>query len=732
MIRFFSGIRLSFIFAAAFIVIIMGNSIFGSFFYSGTLHEGDIALRSIYAPYDFRYPNSIDEEKTQAARNEIKKDVPLVFYIDNSREEDAVKNLKAFFAGVKDLSNLEKDKREAGIADIKAKSGLSIPDSLILYFAGQDDKDAAFAKLSDIMASIYPLGIVNATDLSGSSGDVKFAKIINKRLLTERLVPVKELLDVDRAKEMCKEYAGKVFARDVKLRANAVELLSFVLTANLTYNKDETEASRELAMKNVPPVYRMVEVKKNELILERGKRITKENIAELMQLGIIGGVSHRGPYFSGMLIVIIVLVIVGCMHLAIIEKKILRNPKEIAIILLNGLLFILVSQFIIQSPQPPYVLPIAGIAMLLALMVTSNAAFLATMLMSLYLGFMAPGHSDLILVFLVSGFTAIYTVRDARRRSRVIIAGIISGLMAGVSIIGLGLINNIEPRTYILNSIWGFTGGIISIFLVMGMLPLFEYIFKITTNITLLELSDLNFPLLKELTLKAPGTYQHSIMVGNLTEAACDAIGANSLLARVGAYYHDIGKIAKPEYFAENEMGTVSKHEKLTPSMSALVIVNHVKDGVDVARRYKLNPKIIDFIEQHHGTGLIYYFYQRALEQAEEDNALPEEEFRYQGPKPQTKESAIVLLADSVEASSRALSDPTPARIEGMVQKVINNKFIDNQLDDCDLTLRDLHKIAESFVRVLTAVFHTRLEYPDTKDIQAKRANGKNKYKEPE
>src|SRR3989338_8212510 len=251
----------------------------------------------------------------------------------------------------------------------------------------------------------------------------------------------------------------------------------------------------------------------------------------------------------------------------------------------------------------------------------------------------------------------------------------------------------------------------------MGLLPILEHIFKVSTNITLLELSDMSHPLLKELALKAPGTYLHSHLVGNLAEAACEAIGANALLARIGSYYHDIGKIIKAEYFSENETTFKSKHEKLRPSMSSLVIGNHVKEGLDLARKYHLNTQIIDIIQQHHGTSLMYFFYKRALEDMNGDGPLKEQDYRYEGPKPQTKEAAIVLLADSVEASSRTLTEPTPGKIRNMVQRVINNKFIDNQLDECDLTLRDLFKISEAFVRILIATFHVRTEYPKQKEM---------------
>lgn len=215
--------------------------------------------------------------------------------------------------------------------------------------------------------------------------------------------------------------------------------------------------------------------------------------------------------------------------------------------------------------------------------------------------------------------------------------------------------------------------------------------------------------------MEAPGTYHHSLIVGNISELACEAVGANTLLARVGAYYHDIGKLEKPEYFSENQAIKVSKHESLPANMSKLIIINHVKEGFELAKAHRLNPRIIDFIQQHHGTGLVYYFYRRALEALEEDQEVKEEGFRYPGPKPNTKETAIVLLADSVEAATRAMKEPNVPKIEEIVHKIINNKFIDGQLDECDLTLKDLEKISNVFIRILTGIYHTRINYPDEK-----------------
>jgi len=319
----------------------------------------------------------------------------------------------------------------------------------------------------------------------------------------------------------------------------------------------------------------------------------------------------------------------------------------------------------------------------------------------------------------LGGSLGILLNTNTRKRNQLLNAGILIGILNFFVITLLGLYEGQHIQAVLKDALWGFGGGVFSSFFVMGLLHIFEIGFNITTNITLLELSDLNNPLLKELILKAPGTYHHSLIVGNLAEAACDSIFANSLLARVGAYYHDIGKIEKPEYFSENEHDAKSRHTQLAPTMSALVIIKHVRDGLELAKKHKLPASLMNFIQQHHGTGLIYFFYQRALEKVKDESYLKEEDFRYPGPKPQTKEAAVILLADSVEASSRSLSDPTPAKIEALTQKIINNKFIDGQLDECELSLKDLNKISVSFTRILTGMFHSRIEYPEVPNSSA-------------
>jgi putative nucleotidyltransferase with HDIG domain len=336
-------------------------------------------------------------------------------------------------------------------------------------------------------------------------------------------------------------------------------------------------------------------------------------------------------------------------------------------------------------------------------------SLLITLASSISITYLAGGI-DAGLLFLISGISSIILVRGARKRVTIIRAGFIVGLMQVISLFFIDHFRIGYPQRYLMFML----NGIVSSVIAIGILPIFEYLFKTVTNISLLELTDFGQPLLQRLVMEAPGTYHHSLVVGNLSEAACTAVGANALLARVGAYYHDIGKLEKPEYFSENQDIKNSKHDTLSPTMSKLVIINHVNEGLELAKKYRLNPRLIDFIQRHHGTSLVYYFYRRALETLEEDHEVREEGFRYPGPKPNTKETAIMLLADSVEAATRALKESSPTNIEDVVHKIINNKFIDRQLDECDLTLKDLEKISAVFIRILSGIYHTRITYPET------------------
>jgi len=355
-----------------------------------------------------------------------------------------------------------------------------------------------------------------------------------------------------------------------------------------------------------------------------------------------------------------------------------------------------------------YFIPIAIIPMLCVLLFNSlEVAYFLSLATSLSLASLTSEPFKAGLTFMTFCACAILLINKAHKRTAVIQAGFIAGLIQLISLILLENFWINQPERYLIILVNSLISGVI----VLGVLPVFEYLLQTVTNISLLELADSHHPILQRMILEAPGTYHHSLIVGNLSDAACTTIGANGLLARVGSYYHDIGKLQKPEYFIENQQIKKNLHDALSPTMSKLIIMNHIKEGLDLAKKYSLSPTLWDFIQQHHGNSLVYYFYRRALEGKEEDQEVTEEGFRYSGPKPNTKEIAIVLLADSVEAATRTLKEPTPAAIEEVVHKVINNKFIDGQLDECELTLKDLEKISSVFTKILSGIYHSRVNY---------------------
>src|SRR5436309_130919 len=379
----------------------------------------------------------------------------------------------------------------------------------------------------------------------------------------------------------------------------------------------------------------------------------------------------------------------------------------------------------------PYAFAALVLSVLLGRQHGLYAAFFASLWSSVLFG---PIDAPLLVTSLISGFAAVSLTLQVRRRSKLIRAGIGVGFAIWLLSLTFGLIGPINLFSPVAND-WGMIGfqsalalgnGMLTATLVGGVLPMLEHLFGITTDISWLEASDLNHPLLRRMTIEAPGTYHHSLVVANLAEAAAEAIGANATLCRVCSYFHDVGKLIKPEYFTENMSFERNPHDDLAPTMSALIIIAHVKEGVDLALKHDLNRHVVDVIQQHHGTSLAYYFYKRALQQHEDARTggkimnlreedvpeVSEETFRYGGAKPQTKESAIISLADMIESASRSLEKPTPQKIEQLVNDLISQRIADGQLTECDLTLADLNLIAERFRFTLTKMLHTRIAYP--------------------
>jgi len=366
-------------------------------------------------------------------------------------------------------------------------------------------------------------------------------------------------------------------------------------------------------------------------------------------------------------------------------------------------------------------IPIAWATMTVAILVGVDIAIMVSVVLAIFVAVLVDPalstsfglHSGVVALF--GGIVGVYSVSRLSQRSDLARAGIFVSAVNVLVISGIALTSDMRLMVWVVGVILGIVNGLASSFLTVGALHWFESGFHITSSVRLLELSDPNRPLLKRLLMEAPGTYHHSILVGNLAEAAAEAVKADATLVRVAAMYHDIGKLKRPYFFIENQFTQDNPHDKIAPTLSSLIITSHVKDGLELAKDNKLPQQIQDIIAQHHGDSLVSYFYHKALEEYEN---VPEETFHYEGPKPQTKEAALVALADSVEAAVRSMKQPTPGRVEGFVRKIIKDKLNDGQLDQCDLTFQDLDRIAMAFVRVLSGIFHSRVEYPEMPSIR--------------
>lgn len=706
------------LFAASVTLVILGIIYSSKLPIRTSLNEGDIAVEDIYAPFDFEFEAGIDEEKTESYRRRAESDVRDIYSVDENVFKDAKAEAEKFFESLmacrEQLSTAsEEDKAgliqrlqqdtddKAGIDDIK----------LLLEVDGIPKLESNIIETLQTLYS-YPI-ISQAMKKELLALNYDYIPIYNKHT---KKVTNENLSDIYTGEAMLEKAKTFLAAYDIKdkKRDNAVfKLVSGWIRPDIALNAEETGNAKHAARTAVTPAYIISSRSKGEIIIRKGQRVTKKHITELDAINNVAAASDSSYQFWGITALVSLLMIIMYEYMRRFEYSVFLQGKLLLLISIVLIYAAASARIIVSSPLPSYFIPVAAVSMLLTLLVNGRVATVIAVAAAVIVALIAGIKFNIFLVFMLGGVFAICVIYRARSRSHIIRAGLYVGILNFMAICAIGAISGFEPAIYLRQGTWGIASGIASAAIVMIFLPVLEYLFKLTTDIKLLELADLNHPLMKEMVTKATGTYHHSIIVGNLAEAAADVIGANSLLCRIGAYYHDIGKIEKGEYYAENKQDLEDMHKGLSPSMSSLVITNHVKDGVELAEKHKLGNAIKDIIQQHHGSSLVTYFYHQALEKKRQGESVTEEAFRYDGPKPQTKESAIVMLADSVEAASRVLQNPTPQHLKELVQKIINNKFIDHQLDECNLTLKDINKIAESFVRILTGTYHSRIEYPD-------------------
>ncbi len=561
----------------------------------------------------------------------------------------------------------------------------------------------------------YMLGIIG--DLPPGDSYTRIVMIMRGKESNRNPDDFRNMLDAWESVQ--KVLTSNYIDRDPRLLQLAKDLASAVMVPNLKYSSELSE-NRKAEARNLVPIS-VGKVFKNERIVDANTRVTpqiKQKLdsleKEYIRKGYGQSAANRLVTFMGKILLSSFLIFFFFAYLQTYRSQIYNDIKLMTLV---GIIFImhlaLAHVIVYKLGWSEFFVPMSIAAMIFTVVFDGRIAFIIMVTLTILTGIILSNNIPFIVANLFVSSLAIYTVRRLRSRSQILwsILAVTSGYVVVIAV--FEMIKFSSWDSVMQHMIFAVANGFLSPLLSYGFLVLIERVFKITTNLTLLELLDFNNKLLSRLAMKAPGTFKHSIDVGNLAVAAAEAVGANSLLARVGAYYHDIGKAEKPEYFIENQLRGANKHEKLSPRLSATVIVGHVKDGIKLANEYNLPSIVTDFIPMHHGKTRVEYFYQQALERANKtDSEINEADFCYPGPRPNSKETAILMLAEAIEAASRSIKNPNPQRIEALMNAIIESRIKSGELNNCPLTFRDLETIKEAMLPVLVGSMHERIEYP--------------------
>ena len=688
------------------------------------LPASSIATSDIIAPADLKIE---DPAQTRRLRDQAVGSVLPLFDFNPKRAREASASIADMFASGREAAPAASIEQVR--AAIQERSGIFLDPEQVAVLVKHNFNQELEQLMIDHLESVAVTPIINSRSQFRRLGATA---IIRRDVKTGQETTVTDFNTIhDKITASASLRSEKLVwpaeyeARDRRLLG---EVLGSLIIPNFEYNEAETESRKSAARDSVAPV--TVTIKKGEPIVVRDETVTPVKAALLAEAASNRPIGKRAIEFAGTLVIVMMLLLVLWQYLVRYQQRHLRVRRHFLLQItcfvitlgLVRLFFTLASAISNWATHEPfnsatayqYLAPLAVGAVLITILTDAHAAFVFSAILTVFVG-MFSGNVYLAAYTLMSSAGAIYHLQNCRDRTALVRAGLWIGAVSAATALSLDLLGANEPNLYriIFDSFCGFASGVFAAMVASILLPLFEWLFEITTNIKLLELSNLNLPLLKQLAERAPGTYHHSIMVGLLAEAAAEAIGGDALFARVACYYHDIGKSVRPTYFIENQTYMDNRHDKLSPKMSSIVLANHVKQGIALARQHKLPPRIVAIIPQHHGTGLMKYFYYKARKAADDSNsAALENEFRYPGPKPQTKEAAIIMIADSVEAAARTVQEPTPPKLRNMIDTIIARIRDDGQFDDCDITLRELRIVAESFVKVLMGIHHHRIAYP--------------------
>lgn len=687
------------------------------------LRAGQVSQNDITAPRTITF---IDESRTSELRQRAADTAPRVYEEDSTVEEEVLNKVNALFDTIKsereffyfnkiNLSESETDEQNDSRVEPDQKQGNTEKNVF-----GQNEIDNLnedeINEIINLINSEIDLEIsdqnlanlIKLTDSELSELRERATNLIQSKLQS-RILPS----DLTSAREDLRQSAMELDISREK-RLILADLTESVIAANMFLNQEATANRREEAIAEVEAVEKTV--RQGEMIVRKGDVVTEADIEILERLGLQkSGINYYN--ISGRILISLILVLLLGFYFYKYQPDIWDDNSKLLLIELLIFIVVVLAKILtlFHNPFVDYMVPTAMASILLTILIGSDTALITTLFISLLIAPIYDMNFNIVLTSFLAGLIGIFSVSKVKARGDIIRAGLNVSFILVFLIGGLSLLKQNQDWS---NLIWSVGGGIINGLLVgvlaNGLLPYLEDLFNMTSSVKLLELSNPSQPILKRMLVEAPGTYHHSIIVGNLAETAAEDVGADSLLARAAAYYHDIGKLKRPYFFSDNQFGGENPHDKTSPNLSALIIKSHVKDGVELAGENGLPSKITDIIKQHHGTNLISYFYQQALQDNKHDD-IEKKDFRYDGPKPQSREAAIIMLADITEAAIRSknFNKNNHDRIEGFVRGLVKDKLIENQLDQSNLTLTDLDTIVKSFVKVLTGIYHQRVEYPE-------------------
>ena len=679
---------------------------------------GEVLGRSIVAPADL---TAVDQAETERRKNLARETTRPVFNYDSSRAEASVQSFRSAWNNLKEQSTSGQDKSFTWTGE----GGPAVAQAIIAHKFNETDLD----RIASILREIGAGYIYDDADAERLQQEIVLVEFRNPAAQMILPAPRTRMTPLSSARRNLEPRIVNLQGWSAEQKTALTAALLPLIRSNVVLDQTATATARETEASRVAPV--TISLKRNQVVAREGDTITPGIFAQIAAIKNSGHSGRPWHNFFGLLLVVIAVYWVAwkfAEHRS--GGSLLTLTKHKAFALVGSALLVQTALLKVgftfgdsmaarmQAPfNDPviwnFAIPYAAAALLVAMLVDTQLAFLTGIITALFAGMLAPTGMQKALFAMVSCSAAIYGIGRYRERQSVTLAGLVVGAVNVVMAIALIAYSEqpLTPRTFLMAAAAGITGGLLTAVFAAGGLPINESLFGILTDVKLLELSNADLPVLGQLAMRAPGTNQHSHAVGQLAEDACRAVGANPLLARIGALYHDIGKLAAPEYFVENQQGD-NPHDRLRPYQSAKIITSHVTYGSRLAKEIGLPQKIADFIPQHHGTRTLHYFLRKAQAQAKPGENVDEADFRYPGPKPQFKEAAIMMLADSCEAAARSLARPDPENIRAIVIKIVDAIVSDGQLDECDVTLQELTTIREAMISALTAIYHARIDYP--------------------